>query len=124
MQHSAAGAVNRPGIFAGQLSRVSRIEFFGGIHVRQAFPALANADYVTPHLSGAVHHRLDHRVQTGYVASARQNSDAGSRSHESVAPWGSRWPNDIKIHSTILLDCRFSHKPGDAGGTAQIYGVG
>jgi hypothetical protein len=29
-----------------------------------------------------------------------------------------------QIHSTILLDCRFSHKPGDAEVTAQIYGVG
>ena len=53
----------------------------------------------SPHFGGAIYHGLDYGVQAGHVASARQNSDAGSRGHESIAPCGFKTAELFKIRS-------------------------
>jgi RNA-directed DNA polymerase len=65
------------------------------------------------------------KARAGCGKAARPDPWRGvTRKRDPYSDCGSRWPNDIRIHSTIVLDCRFSHKPGDTGVTAQTYGVG
>src|SRR5256885_25023 len=68
VQDGAASAIDGAGVFAIQWPDVYGIGYMRGIHVRQTFPSFADADHLTAEFAGAIHYRLDHRIQAWNVA--------------------------------------------------------
>src|SRR5262249_50728025 len=81
MEDGAAAAIDGARILAREPADIGLVHFFCGVHVRQALPSLAYAEDALANLGGAVHNRLDHRVEPGHVAASRQDANIGSRNH-------------------------------------------
>src|SRR4029077_9248289 len=74
VQDSAAGAVNGAGVFAIERANVG-VGGIRGIHVREAFPAFADADDGAAEFRGAIDDGLDDGIQAGHVAAAGEDGD-------------------------------------------------
>src|SRR6266581_523718 len=86
VEDGAPAAIYRSRVLARQSTDVRRVGFVGGVHVRQTFPSLANANHVPAHFAGAVHHGLNNRIQAWDVTSACQDADIPSRGHRFLLP--------------------------------------
>src|ERR1019366_4781949 len=86
MEDRAPAAIYRSCVLARQSTDVHRVGFVGGVHVRQAFPSLANANHLPAHFACAVDHGLNDRIQAWDVTSACQDADLPSRGHRFSLP--------------------------------------
>ena len=87
MQHGAAAAINGARIVASERKNIGGVMIEFRVHVGQAFPTTPYAHHFAAHLAAAVHHRLDHRIQSRDIAPASENPYFFSSRHRSISPW-------------------------------------
>src|ERR1035437_6016934 len=97
MEDRAPAPIYRSRVLARQSTGVRRVGFVGGVHVRQTFPPLANANHVPAHFARAVHHGLNDWIQAWDVTSTCQDADLPFHGHKFSLPLR------VKVTITVLL---------------------
>ena len=120
VEDRAAGAVDGPRVLTIQRPDVLGVGLGAGPHMRETFPSATDAEHLVAELRRAVDHALDHGIEAGDVAAAREDADAALHARMLGAPALAEETNERIVHQLwhVVLDpmARLGHVLGPRRG--------